>query len=301
LVVVAAAIVWNYVMSKLERWIENKVTQALTEEKMKALQPTIVGMLNERLAAIPESQLRQPSKPLFANIEVLTTVDRSGDEDDVLMDLNISVVSVAVSTEPIDKSEHSRVWMTGGGRVVPAPQPGEINFIPRAPRDLVRTTFSAPLSDSLHDEFERQDRARRQQAIIAELAREATKQAGPPPPPTQQPQSGPAAILPAAPAPEQSFLPGAPREGPHDVANRWLKTAEAKGWELVRWGTNIAKDDVQAFLRDEKLWRLMVDYQLNWSIDHAPGQPVQDLKDLLKDPSRPGQKLDAIRARLQGS
>jgi hypothetical protein len=139
-----------------------------------------------------------------------------------------------------------------------------------------------------------------------------SKTPSPPSQPTPQPKSTPFLSPPgtAAPSPEINFLPGAPGEGPLEKAARWAKNAEAVGWNLVSRGSDIekrissssspSKEEREAFLRDENQWRLAVKYQLNWSIDNAPSKAVQDLKQLLEDPSKPGPKLDLLRVHLGG-
>jgi len=298
------SIILNYVMSKLEKAIDRKVAEHLTDEKMTTLRPRIASLMNQRLAEFSEAELRNPSKPLFANVELLSTVHRSGDEEQVMLDLEIELVSVTISTEKVDTRSHSRIWVRAGGTVVPAPAPDDFNILPRAPRDLVRTTVSEPLSDALRAEFERQDREKRQKAIVAELAKEAKKNAPAAPPPTSPkgpPKAGPDAFLPEPEAPAPSFLPNAPTRGNQGIAADTLKVLEADGRRLVARGSNITQEEVPSFLRAERQWRLMVNYGLNWCHEHAPGRPAESFNDLLQDPARPGKQLEELRARYGGS
>jgi len=132
--------------------------------------------------------------------------------------------------------------------------------------------------------------------------------------PQPAPQNAPPQFLsppgPMATSTEPNFLPGASGEGPLEKAARWSRNAEAVGWNLVSRGNDIekrigsnnspSKEEREAFLREENQWRLAMRYQLNWSIDNAPSKAVQDLKQLLEDPSKPGPKLDLIRVHLGG-
>jgi Domain of unknown function (DUF4157) len=137
----------------------------------------------------------------------------------------------------------------------------------------------------------------------------ATPKPSSPPPPTRQ-DSLPS-LLPGPTQPPPQFLPGAPGEGPLEQATRWAQGAEVVGWQLVsqgngletRQGTNgpsPSKEERETFLKDEAQWRLAVQYQLNWSIDHAPELAAQRLKQLLQDPAKPGPKLDTLRVHLGG-
>jgi hypothetical protein len=79
-----------------------------------------------------ELQLRQPGVPLFGNIGILTTVYRASGEDQELIGCDIELTSVAISTTRVQHSEQSRIWV---GSYLTA----------RAPRDLIRSTFSIEL------------------------------------------------------------------------------------------------------------------------------------------------------------
>jgi hypothetical protein len=130
---IAAVIVWNYMMSQLERKIDSMVVKYMLEGKMKELEPTISEGLNDQIATVVDLQLRNPEKPLFGKIEILTTLDRGGDEDgETLLGLGVELKSVSISLEKRDPTnENSRV-MVG-------------NFIAKVPRDLIRTVYFVQL------------------------------------------------------------------------------------------------------------------------------------------------------------
>lgn len=132
---IGAALLLNYGMSKLELHIESKVFDHLLEEKMKELEPSMIARLNDQFKTMVELQLLQPGKPLYGNIAIQTTIYRSGDEDEVLLKLEIDLKSVSISTEQIELHEQKR---TSVG-----------NWLGSAPRDFISTTYSvalAPLS-----------------------------------------------------------------------------------------------------------------------------------------------------------
>jgi hypothetical protein len=132
LVPVAAALVWNVMMTKLEQRIENKVLRGQVDEKLRALEPAISTRLNDQAAVMADLQLRQPGKPLFGNVSVLITVYRDASEDETLLGCDLELVSVSISAAKVEHSERSRIWV---GSWVTA----------RAPRDLIRSTFSVEL------------------------------------------------------------------------------------------------------------------------------------------------------------
>jgi hypothetical protein len=137
---IGITIIWNYGMSRVERWIESKVTQDLFEEKMKPLEPIIASRLNDQVRAIAELQLRNPGKPVYGNISILATMHRYPGEDEELIGLDVELTGVAVSTEKIERSEHSRVWV---GSYLTA----------RAPNDIIRTTYSVELEPLSKDQL----------------------------------------------------------------------------------------------------------------------------------------------------
>ena len=130
-------------MSKLERKIEEKFTQSLIEEKLKALEPNIQASLNDQAEVMADLQLRQPGMTLFANIEILTTIYRYPGEDEEMLGLDLVPTSVAIGPNKIEQSHYRRIWVTIGGEIVPRPE--GLNILPRAPRDLTQSTFSVEL------------------------------------------------------------------------------------------------------------------------------------------------------------
>lgn len=133
-------------MSKFEKSIEEHFTQPIIEEKLKVLKPTIDAQLNEQIGVMADLQLRQPGKPLYANISTLTTLYRVGEEEE-LAGLTVELISVDISAVKIEHSEASRIWVGS-------------YLLARAPRDLTRTTYSVelePLSkEQLRDILEEQ-------------------------------------------------------------------------------------------------------------------------------------------------
>ena len=132
LVPVAAALVWNVMVTQLEQRIENWVLRGQVEEKLRALEPAISARLNDQVAVMADLQLRQPGKPLFGNVSLLITVYRDAGEDETLLGCDLELVSVSISAAKVEHSERSRIWV---GSWVTA----------RAPRDLIRSTFSVEL------------------------------------------------------------------------------------------------------------------------------------------------------------
>ncbi len=145
IVKIAAVVLWNFLMAKLEQYIEGKVTQVLVERRMKALEPTIAAQLNEQIRVMADLQLRQPGKPLFGNIALLTTIDRCSEEE--LCSLEIEVTAVDVSAAKIDppRNEQSRVWVGFGGKPTTPPPSFGPQFRVAVPRDLIRTAYSVEL------------------------------------------------------------------------------------------------------------------------------------------------------------
>jgi hypothetical protein len=156
-------------------------------------------------------------------------------------------------------------------------------------------------------------RAQQQLAIAEELRRlqEKNKAVEPKTQEAVKPQPpSPQSLMPQPSAQPVSFLPGAPGEGPIEQAARWVKNAGTRAQQLETWGTALTNrlgsnnsptaQEREAFLSQEKAWRLAVKYQMNWFHEQSREEAVQGLKRLLEDPSRPGPKLDQMRSRLGG-
>ena len=56
-----------------------------------------------------------------------------------------------------------------------------------------------------------------------------------------------------------------------------------------------SKEEREAFAREEKKWRLVVEWGINHYTKEMRDEAVQALKRLLGDPAKPGPKLDQIK------
>lgn len=144
LVRIGAAVIWNYLMSRLERAIEQKITERIIAQRLEAAAPTIQSWLNGQVRAIADLQIRESTKPVYANIEIQTVIHRYPGEDEEVIGIELAPLSVVVSRDKIDpaRQQFERVW-TRGGEAVPAP--GELAILPTAPNDVIRTTYSVAL------------------------------------------------------------------------------------------------------------------------------------------------------------
>jgi hypothetical protein len=133
-------IIASILSSKLQQWIEGKVTKPKIEGKLRKLEPTIVAKLNDQRGILAVLQLRNPGKTLYGNIQILTTIHRASGEDEEFIGLDVELVSVKVSTDKIDRSEQRRIWV---GHYLTS----------RAPRNLIQTTYSVILEPLSKDEL----------------------------------------------------------------------------------------------------------------------------------------------------
>lgn len=129
---IGAVLVWNTLMAKVEHAIEQKFMEHLVAQKLKELEPTIAARLNEQSHAVADLQLRQPRTPLFANVSILTTVHRAPGEDEEMIGCDVELTSVSVSATKVEQSDHTRTWVGN-------------KLLARAPRDVIRSTFSVEL------------------------------------------------------------------------------------------------------------------------------------------------------------
>jgi hypothetical protein len=290
----------------LVEWVRRKIDEALIERKLKAEGPKMQSALEKLASKITELQNKGK---VFARITIDVVYDYGQSTEGSAYGMPIvgfdrlagaSFVSLDVAGEsepPLQQEREERL-------------PGGIQ------RMHYLQTYSTLIDDPEKRAREKeQTKLRERLNRLAEQQRRSEKAAGKPAqpaPPVASTQPAPLITPPgmiAPPAPPD-LLPGAPGEGPLEKAARWVKNAETVGWQLVTRGTALedrlggsgppTQEERTAFLRDELQWRSAVKYQLNWSIDNAPSKAVQDLKQLLEDPTRPGPKLDRIRVHLGG-
>ncbi|MGF1430792.1 hypothetical protein [Kitasatospora sp. LaBMicrA B282] len=127
-----AVLIWNAVMSRLDQAIEEWFLDRWAPPRLRALEPEIQARVDGRLTELVDLQLRNPGKPLYAVVGILTTIERAGEDDTELQSAELALTSVSVAAERIEHSEveHVRTHPWYGVREV---------------RDLVRTTYSIEL------------------------------------------------------------------------------------------------------------------------------------------------------------
>ncbi|MFI9047309.1 hypothetical protein [Streptomyces sp. NPDC053427] len=130
--VLAALLVWETLISKLEQAIESAWLRSQTDRRMRELEPVITARLDALADDLAEVQLAHPGAPLFGVIGLLTTVYRAPGEGEEAVGCSIEVTSVSVGTERVERTEHARIWV---GSWLTA----------RAPRDLTRWVFPVAL------------------------------------------------------------------------------------------------------------------------------------------------------------
>ena len=111
LLVVAAAILWNHMMSKIDEYIDAKIMNYQINEEMKKLELIITADINNKQYLLADLQLKNPNKPLFTNIEI--HIIREGHyEDDggvSLLVTGFQFVSSSFGIEAKDKIERTNI------------------------------------------------------------------------------------------------------------------------------------------------------------------------------------------------
>jgi len=130
--VLAALLAWERLISKLEQAIESAWLRAQTDRRMRELEPVITARLDALADDLAEVQLAHPGAPLFGLIGLLTTVYRAPGEGEEAVGCSIELTAVSVGTDRVERTEHARIWV---GSWVTA----------RAPRDLTRWVFPVAL------------------------------------------------------------------------------------------------------------------------------------------------------------
>ncbi|MEU8695027.1 hypothetical protein [Streptomyces sp. NPDC048665] len=137
---VVAAVIWAQVAAKVREQYESRKIREWTEPKLWAMEPEIQSRLDSQVPELVQLQLRNPGKPLYGVVGILTTIHRRG-RDENLMDAEVELTSVSVAAERIEHSETSRV--TGGSRWLAG----------QWQQDLIRTTHSVELQPFGRDEL----------------------------------------------------------------------------------------------------------------------------------------------------
>ncbi|WP_159056682.1 hypothetical protein [Streptomyces yokosukanensis] len=137
---VVVAVIWAQVAAKAREQYESRKIREWTEPKLAAMEPEIQSRLDSQVPELVQLQLRNPGKPLYGVVGVLTTIHRRG-SDENLMDAEVELTSVSVAVERIEHSETSRA--TGGSRWLAG----------QWQKDLVRTTHSVELQPFGRDEL----------------------------------------------------------------------------------------------------------------------------------------------------
>ncbi|MFI2206803.1 hypothetical protein ACH47Z_40040 [Streptomyces sp. NPDC020192] len=137
---VVAAVIWAQVAARVREEYESRKIRQWTEPKLASMEPEIQSRLDSQAPELVQLQLRNPGRPLYGVVGILTTVYWRG-RDENLMDAEVELTSVSVAAERIEHSETSRV--IGGSRW----------FTGEWQHDLVRTTHSVELQPFDRDEL----------------------------------------------------------------------------------------------------------------------------------------------------
>ncbi len=297
---VAAELAITTAIALLIDWLLGKLQDYLIERDMQALEPGIVAEFEKHAAEI--EQLQRNGR-VYGRITV-----------EVAISYGQSTEGSGYGVPIVGTQRYKGTSLIGVG-LGNGSAPAERSQRSERHGDGSETEFYRQSYSILIDDPQKRARDKEQAQLRDRLNRQAAKQPKPATPQADDAPQQPTPPLLAPPgstaaAPPPEFLPGAPGEGPLEKAARWQRGAEAVGWALVSRGSALEQrlgsanpptpQERQSFLSDESQWRTAVRYQLNWSIDNAPDKAVQDLRQLLQDPSRPGPKLEQIRIHLGG-
>ena len=307
--ILLAVLAWGMVISAIDRKLMAMAVKYLFDKAFSALQPTITSRLNQMDHARAKVQTEHPGKPIFANIGLLTTVYLD-DGGETISGFAVDLTSVAVSADKLESNKASRVEVG-------------VPYVLMRDQDVIRTTYSVQLAPLTDDELrlvredeaateklqaEKDAPARRSREALEELRRLREKKKTVEPKSVEtKPQPGDRSLLPAPDAPAQSFLPGAPSDGPIERAARavkgaeaWTKKLESQGSTLVGRlgsGNSPSADERKDFLDAEHEWRLAMEVVGDQFKKDSRGEAVQALGKLL-DGSGP--KLHQMRTQLGG-